>query len=879
MDFRGLLMTEAKRSQAGRPIGVSFRAHMRQRVTSELFRISEESLISRLARRLSDPLGSLIDDRVGLLQHSPLGMFFYNMRFVLFVSGLLVLCLLPIIGLWSGQQDWKLVCLLGTGWSIASVTTILRHRRFRDELDRWAEAGRPNELPLLFDSYSKLDFVIVFLALVFGHFVLLVDASGLLLLLFGNVVVHAAYGGERRTSAILSALAVVFVIGAAIWLQAYLYPRSLAITWQTRFVYYGSCIGTLSFTVFSVKLIADLRRREDGLTRLRLDLLGEIEEQLRGGQRDLHHPGETSQSSEEDAGVLRSIEMALGHLCSTTDLWFRSATYWGAQSHKDAGVIVRRLVVAGRRDLIQSPSRSGVGASTLRRDIDIFPVPPRAPNEHPLLGSSDGSPAAVVPLVKDRTIGYITVHGASEKKPLSAQDSPFLASLGAIVASAVESGERGRSLRAQRALDDLLKVESLEGLFDAACSIMIRHLRAAGCMVLFRPDPVHPGMKIVATQGFRGDRLIDSYQVGLGNTGYCAASGRVVRVDDVRAHRHEFDATLLETLEAAIYEKPVRSWMAIPIGEAPQANYGVIKVINSKLPHGWFSDEDENLGRELANVLRLIISRQLSIKHADDARREAVRNAEAASVARLRAETEAKARQEDIMNVTHQLQGPLSSLIMGLSGIQSRLQSSWFQGEIGFLKDLADDSLTLAYGTFVSLAKDAGEDPSVDPIQVDVVTEVERLAERLKRTSGRSDLKFRYSNETGFPKITIDKNVLTSVVYSLIHNAMKYADEGSQVELECGFERRNARPALKVKSEGAIIQPHETTRIFEKFERGHLVKATGSYHRGVGLGLWVARSLIRSVGGDLVVELSTEDPTRSVFVVFFPEPNMGANTV
>ena len=178
------------------------------------------------------------------------------------------------------------------------------------------------------------------------------------------------------------------------------------------------------------------------------------------------------------------------------------------------------------------------------------------------------------------------------------------------------------------------------------------------------------------------------------------------------------------------------------------------------------------------------------------------------------------------MNITHQLQGPLTSLIFSLSAIKGRLKSEWFQKEINFIKDLADDAIALSYGTFTSFAAEVGDASGFVPEDVDVVHEVRELAERLQRTTGRLDLEFEYKNSFEFETISIDHNLLTSVLYSLIHNAMKYADESTKVVLECGIERRKNVPGLKVKSVGAPIQPHESEKIFQKFGRGHLVKKT-----------------------------------------------------
>src|SRR5262249_1725274 len=119
----------------------------------------------------------------------------------------------------------------------------------------------------------------------------------------------------------------------------------------------------------------------------------------------------------------------------------------------------------------------------------------------------------------------------------------------------------------------------------------------------------------------------------------------------------------------------------------------------------------------------------------------------------------------------------------------------------------------------------------------------------------------------GFPTLHMDRNVFTSVFYSLIHNAMKYSEPGSRVYLLCTFERSTGEAALKVKSVGEAIDPSEKELIFEKYRRGRVIENAGRHHSGVGLGLWVARELMRAIGGDLSVELAGD---VSVFIVHVP---------
>jgi K+-sensing histidine kinase KdpD len=339
---------------------------------------------------------------------------------------------------------------------------------------------------------------------------------------------------------------------------------------------------------------------------------------------------------------------------------------------------------------------------------------------------------------------------------------------------------------------------------------------------------------------------------------------------------------MLDGLEKAHTEaggQPITSWMAIPIGTTK--NYGVIKVINRKLRSTWFSKEDEILGLSLALRLHVIIEKFLFIEKMKSAMEEAKTKSEEALSEKKKAEEAASQRQEDLMVTMHQMQGPLSSMLGSISYLKTRLLAkdvlrllprgvqNDVEEELTNLEDFVNDSIALSYGTFTTFAMEAGRQTSFVVHKISAPEELKKLARRLQKTNFRQDLEFRFFAERDFPILQMDKNVFTSVLYSLIHNAMKYADKHSEVSLICATER--GEHVLKVKSVGEPIHSNEREAIFDKFGRGRVVSSTGRYHSGVGLGLWVARQLMRTIGGDLTVELPPNNPRLSIFIVHIPK--------
>lgn len=109
----------------------------------------------------------------------------------------------------------------------------------------------------------------------------------------------------------------------------------------------------------------------------------------------------------------------------------------------------------------------------------------------------------------------------------------------------------------------------------------------------------------------------------------------------------------------------------------------------------------------------------------------------------------------------------------------------------------------------------------------------------------------------------IDRDSLLQVLYNLFDNALKYAADGRQVMVT--LARENGRTAIHVRDYGPGIPSRSRRKVFREFYRvdDRLCAATG----GCGLGLAIARTLLRDQGGDL--ELRPARPGCD-FVIILP---------
>lgn len=116
------------------------------------------------------------------------------------------------------------------------------------------------------------------------------------------------------------------------------------------------------------------------------------------------------------------------------------------------------------------------------------------------------------------------------------------------------------------------------------------------------------------------------------------------------------------------------------------------------------------------------------------------------------------------------------------------------------------------------------------------------------------------------PYALTDREALRRVVCSLVENAIKYTPEGGRIEVKAGASRRPDEVEITVSDTGVGVLPEDLPFVFEKFFRGRPAAphpgasdpadfpAERAEAPGVGLGLYLAHSIVGQLGGSICAE-------------------------
>lgn len=229
--------------------------------------------------------------------------------------------------------------------------------------------------------------------------------------------------------------------------------------------------------------------------------------------------------------------------------------------------------------------------------------------------------------------------------------------------------------------------------------------------------------------------------------------------------------------------------------------------------------------------------------------------------ARRHAEAAARAKDEFLAMLGHELRNPLAPIatalqLLRLKQIHAR-EHDVIERQVGSLMQLIDDLLDVSRITRgrVELRREVVELSAVAARAIEIASpELERKRQHLEVAVPPSAC-----------PVDGDPTRLTQVLTNLLTNASKYSDPERSIRLSA--EPHGDRVRIAVQDHGIGLPPEMVTRVFELFVQAP--QALDRAQGGLGLGLAIVRSLVELHGGRAWAE--SPGPGRgSTFFVELP---------
>ena len=230
-----------------------------------------------------------------------------------------------------------------------------------------------------------------------------------------------------------------------------------------------------------------------------------------------------------------------------------------------------------------------------------------------------------------------------------------------------------------------------------------------------------------------------------------------------------------------------------------------------------------------------------------------------------------KTKTEFVSLASHQLRTPISAmswytemLLAGDSGPLNEQQRRFLDEIYAGSRRMADlvnallNVSRLEMGTFI-----------IEPEPTDIVA-VLRIAikeQRPQLEAKKIQLHEKYA--TNFPLVSADPKLLLMVLQNILSNAIKYTPNGGSIETEIivsNTQDRESHFLIRISDTGYGIPEKQQHKIFTKLFRADNVREKDT--DGTGLGLYIVKSIVDLLGGEIWFE--SEEEKGTTFYIAFP---------
>ncbi|MCM3761720.1 ATP-binding protein [Alkalihalobacillus oceani] len=206
-------------------------------------------------------------------------------------------------------------------------------------------------------------------------------------------------------------------------------------------------------------------------------------------------------------------------------------------------------------------------------------------------------------------------------------------------------------------------------------------------------------------------------------------------------------------------------------------------------------------------------------------------------------------KDEFLATTSHELRNPLHSIVMiaeHLLHAEKNLSPNSKQN-VNILLQVSR-RMTLLLDDLLDFTRLKNKQLRLQVSPVKVTPVVTGVLDMLRIMADGKPIRFVSQVDDRFPPVKADEHRLIQILFNLVHNAMKYTDEGT-ITISASIVGEYAY--ISVKDTGTGIDKAMQKKMFDAYEQGDTTAAVGA--GGIGLGLTICRQLVELHGGELTV--------------------------
>ncbi len=231
-------------------------------------------------------------------------------------------------------------------------------------------------------------------------------------------------------------------------------------------------------------------------------------------------------------------------------------------------------------------------------------------------------------------------------------------------------------------------------------------------------------------------------------------------------------------------------------------------------------------------------------------------------------------KNEFIGNITHELKTPISTVSVAIEAMKNfnALQNPERTQEYLGIASQELNRLSLLVDKVLRLSMFETQQVELKYEWFDLKELVEEVMASMQLQFERygADVQLHSQSDDFSIAIMADRMHITSVIYNLLDNALKYSKEKPQITIN--IEAKDEQVILQVKDNGIGIPASYKDKVFDKFFR----VPHGDKHniKGYGLGLSYVAHIIAQHKG--TVDIESEEGKGTTFIIKLPKENAGS---
>ncbi|MDP4152454.1 MAG: ATP-binding protein [Bacillota bacterium] len=220
-------------------------------------------------------------------------------------------------------------------------------------------------------------------------------------------------------------------------------------------------------------------------------------------------------------------------------------------------------------------------------------------------------------------------------------------------------------------------------------------------------------------------------------------------------------------------------------------------------------------------------------------------------------------RKSFLQNVSHDLRTPMTSISGFIDGM---IDGTIPQEQYGYyLTIVSDETKRLARltRTLLDVSELESDNEKFNLEDYDICESIRRVLINFENRVVSKDMKLKINMPEEEVRVYADIDATHRVIYNLIDNAVKFSYQSGMLTISIDKTDKLAR--ISVRNTGIGISAADLPFVFDRFFKSD--KSRGLDSKGIGLGLYITKTIIEKQGGTITVNSTENEYCEFVFTL------------